>query len=82
MFELPKTFKAGRIWALTDCVMSNGALRCATGDCGGVLECAKAGIQRGRQTPVTLAEFTLNGNGSQDYYDVTLVDGYNLMISI
>ena len=62
--------------------MSNGAFRCATGDCGGVLECAKEGILSGGQTPASLAEFTLNGHGGQDYYDVSLVDGYNLMISI
>ena len=79
---MPKTFEAGRIWARTNCVKSNGALRCETGDCGGHLECAHGGIQRGGQTPASLAEFTLNGWGGQDYYDVSLVDGYNLMISI
>jgi len=31
--------------------------------------------------PATLAEFTLGANG-QDYYDVSLVDGYNIQISI
>jgi hypothetical protein len=82
IFSLPKTFEAGRIWARTDCTSLNGAFRCATGDCGGVLECAQGGIQRGGQTPASLAEFTLNGHGAQDYYDVSLVDGYNLMISI
>ena len=40
------------------------------------------GIQRGGQPPATLAEFTLNGWGNQDYYDVSLVDGYNLQMSI
>lgn len=37
---------------------------------------------RGGQPPVSLAEFTLNGHGSQDYYDVSMVDGYNLPILI
>ncbi|KAI3964206.1 hypothetical protein MKX01_025016 [Papaver californicum] len=32
--------------------------------------------------PATLLEFTLNGNGGKDYYDVSLVDGYNLPASI
>jgi hypothetical protein len=82
MFELPKKFEAGRILARTGCVVSKGAFRCATGDCLGGLECALEGIQRGGQTPASLAEFTLNGHGAQDYYDVSLVDGYNLMISI
>lgn len=33
--------------------------------------------------PATLAEFTLGGtSGNPDYYDVSLVDGYNLPVSI
>ncbi len=32
--------------------------------------------------PATLAEFTLSGAGGKDYYDVSLVDGYNLPIKI
>ena len=31
---------------------------------------------------MTLAEFSLNGWGSQDYYDISLVDGYNIQMSI
>jgi thaumatin family protein len=30
------------------------------------------------QPPVTLAEFTLNGANQQDYYDISLVDGYSV----
>lgn len=45
-----------------------------TGDCGsGQLECNGLGAA----PPVTLAEFTL-GTGGQDFYDVSLVDGYNM----
>ncbi len=32
--------------------------------------------------PVTLAEFTFDGAGGQDFYDVSLVDGYNLPLKI
>jgi len=32
--------------------------------------------------PVTLAEFTFDGWGGQDYYDISLVDGYNLPMQI
>lgn len=32
--------------------------------------------------PVSLAEFTLDGWQGQDYYDVSLVDGYNLPLAI
>ena len=31
---------------------------------------------------MSLAEFTFDGHGGQDYYDVSLVDGYNLPIAI
>ncbi|TFY83991.1 hypothetical protein EWM64_g20 [Hericium alpestre] len=32
--------------------------------------------------PATVAEWTLQGDGNQDFYDVSLVDGYNLPMSI
>ncbi|PIA24948.1 hypothetical protein AQUCO_14200018v1 [Aquilegia coerulea] len=67
---------SGRIWGRRDCVFNAaGKGRCATGDCGGSLYCN--GI--GGEPPATLAEITL---GAQDFYDVSLVDGYNLAISI
>ncbi|XP_074294510.1 thaumatin-like protein 1 [Silene latifolia] len=84
-FELPqggtRTFPAptgwsGRFWGRTGCTFdSSGAGSCSTGDCGsGQVECNGAGAA----PPATLAEFTLNGSGGQDFYDVSLVDGYNL----
>ncbi|CAD6269428.1 unnamed protein product [Miscanthus lutarioriparius] len=45
---------------------------CQTGDCGGALSCTLSG-----QPPMTLAEFTIIG-GSQDFYDISVIDGYNL----
>ncbi|KAB0793675.1 hypothetical protein PPYR_13295 [Photinus pyralis] len=65
---------AGRFWAKTWCV--NG--HCQTGDCGGRVECAGAG----GVPPVTLVEITLRGAGNQDFYDVSLVDGFNVLASI
>ncbi|RAL66034.1 hypothetical protein DID88_005695 [Monilinia fructigena] len=51
---------------------------CTTGDCGGRLDCAITG-----ETPVTLAEFDLAGNGgSQTFYDISLVDGYNIPLGL
>ncbi|XP_055804526.1 pathogenesis-related thaumatin-like protein 3.5 isoform X2 [Solanum dulcamara] len=48
------------------------------GDCGsGTLECTG-----GAAPPATLAEFTLNGADGLDFYDVSLVDGYNLPMLI
>jgi hypothetical protein len=34
------------------------------------------------QTPASLAEITFNGDKGQDFYDVSLVDGYNLPIKM
>ncbi|KAJ6346172.1 hypothetical protein OIU78_008743 [Salix suchowensis] len=54
---------------------STGKFSCVTGDCGsGKVEC----LGSGAQPPATLAEFTLNGADGLDFYDVSLVDGYNL----
>ncbi|KAJ8530269.1 hypothetical protein K7X08_037104 [Anisodus acutangulus] len=83
-FELPqdssRTFTAptgwsGRFWGRTSCSFDgSGSGSCGTGDCGsGQVECNGAGAA----PPATLAEFTL-GTGGQDFYDVSLVDGYNL----
>nr|CAB3495012.1 unnamed protein product [Digitaria exilis] len=67
---------SGRLWGRTLCVSSSGNhFACATGDCGsGDVECNGGGAA----TPATLAEFTLDGSGELDFFDVSLVDGYNL----
>ncbi|KAK7320185.1 hypothetical protein RJT34_04921 [Clitoria ternatea] len=74
--QLPALW-SGRFWGRHGCAFdASGRGRCATGDCGGSLFCNGAG----GTPPATLAEFTL-GN-EQDFYDVSLVDGYNLPIAI
>ncbi|WOL07311.1 kinesin-4-like [Canna indica] len=67
---------SGRFWGRTLCAAdSSGKFSCGTGDCGsGSVECSGGGAA----PPATLAEFTLNGSGGMDFYDVSLVDGYNL----
>lgn len=69
---------SGRFWARTGCSFDgSGHGSCATGDCAsGQIECNGAGA-----TAAALAEFTL-GSGSMDFYDVSLVDGYNLPVMI
>lgn len=74
----------GRVWGRTNCSFdSSGQAQggsntaCSTGDCGGALDCQIAGT-----APATLAEFTLHGGDSQTYYDLSLVDGYNLPIAV
>ncbi|XP_022749203.1 pathogenesis-related protein 5-like [Durio zibethinus] len=87
-FELPKdssrSFQAptgwsGRFWGRTGCTFDGSSSgTCLTGDCGsGQMECNGLG----GAPPVTLAEFTL-GTGGQDFYDVSLVDGYNIPMII
>ncbi|KAK9269943.1 hypothetical protein L1049_025516 [Liquidambar formosana] len=70
----------GRFWGRTLCSQdSTGKFSCVTGDCGsGKLECAGSGAT----PPATLAEFTLDGYGGRDFYDVSLVDGYNLPLLV
>eukprot|EP01018_Ginkgo_biloba_P038872 Gb_39066 [translate_table: standard] len=68
---------SGRFWGRTGCNFdASGAGSCTTGDCGKVLKCNHAG----GVPPVSLAEFTLGG--AKDFYDVSLVDGYNVPLSI
>lgn len=87
-FELPEdssrsflapTGWSGRFWGRTGCNFDgSGSGSCSTGDCGsGQVECNGAGAA----PPATLAEFTL-GTGGQDFYDVSLVDGYNVAMIV
>ncbi|CAN8327926.1 unnamed protein product [Cochlearia groenlandica] len=66
----------GRFWGRTGCNFDGSSSKvCSTGDCGsGEVECNGYGAE----PPATLAEFTLGSSGSLDFYDVSLVDGYNL----
>ncbi|KAG0584630.1 hypothetical protein KC19_3G224100 [Ceratodon purpureus] len=70
---------AGRFWGRTGCNFNSAGMGpCQTGDCGGKLKCNGAG----GNPPVTLAEFQLNGFQNKDFYDVSLVDGYNCPLRI
>ncbi|KAI0513891.1 hypothetical protein KFK09_009923 [Dendrobium nobile] len=71
---------SGRLWGRSLCSTdpSTAKFSCSTGDCGsGTLACSS-----GAAPPTTLAEFTLAGSGGLDFFDVSLVDGYNLPIVI
>nr|AEE63251.1 unknown [Dendroctonus ponderosae] len=67
----------GRFWSRTWCYEDENN-HCHTGDCGNKVECEGAG----GTPPATLIEFTLQGYGGLDYYDISLVDGYNSMASV
>ncbi|KAJ4847324.1 hypothetical protein Tsubulata_037253 [Turnera subulata] len=72
---------SGRLWGRSLCSQdpTTGKFTCLTGDCGSsTVECSGGGAA----PPATLAEFTLNGAGGLDFYDVSLVDGYNLPMLI
>ncbi|CAK9257706.1 unnamed protein product [Sphagnum jensenii] len=69
----------GRFWGRTDCVFgSSGLGSCVTGDCGGKMQCEGAG----GVPPASLFEITLDGANGMDFYDVSLVDGYNLPMRV
>jgi len=73
--NMPNQAWSGRFWARTGC-QADGS-HCQTGDCGG-LQCNG---NAGAMGP-TLAEFTLNAYMGADFYDVSMVDGYNVDIQI
>lgn len=80
-FQAPPGW-SGRFWGRTGCNFdpTTGQGSCATGDCGSnQIECNGAGAT----PPATLAEFFIGGGTTgQDFYDVSLVDGYNLPMMV
>ncbi|CAA0830340.1 Pathogenesis-related thaumatin superfamily protein [Striga hermonthica] len=69
---------SGRFWARFECSYGD-KFTCLSADCGsGQVECSQAGAA----PPASLVEFTLGGDGGKDFYDISLVDGYNLPVSV
>ncbi|KOM53362.1 hypothetical protein LR48_Vigan09g202100 [Vigna angularis] len=71
----------GRIWGRTLCTTDSitGKFSCATGDCSsGKIACNGSG----GSPPNTLVEFSLDGFNDIDFYDVSLVDGFNLPLIV
>ncbi|XP_051137043.1 osmotin-like protein [Andrographis paniculata] len=79
-FPAPSAHWSGRIWARTACShAAGGRFSCATGDCGGRLECNGLG----GAAPATLAQFSLHhGHADFSSYGVSLVDGFNLPMTV
>ncbi|XP_052199719.1 thaumatin-like protein [Diospyros lotus] len=64
----------GRFWGRTNCNFDEkGRGHCQTGDCDGLLECKGYGTP-----PNTLAEYALKQFSDLDFYDISLVDGFNV----
>ncbi|PAV18274.1 thaumatin [Pyrrhoderma noxium] len=78
-FSVPDNWKSGRIWGRRNCNFGSnpGPNSCATGGCNGGLLCVNPGVP-----PTSLAEWTLTAAGNKDFYDVSLVDGFDLPMSI
>jgi hypothetical protein len=74
---VPNNWPSARIWPRTGCSTQNGNFICETGQCKNNIECAgTTGVP-----PVTLAEFNL-ASPSGDWYDLSLVDGFSIPMSI
>ncbi|XP_054814036.1 thaumatin-like protein [Prosopis cineraria] len=72
--NVPAGTTSGRIWGRTNCNFDkSGRGSCRTGGCGGVLQCKLSGAK-----PTTLAEFSLNQANNLDYYDISVIDGFNI----
>lgn len=71
-----------RFWGRTGCRynIQDGKAQCETGSCGGAYDCSKNNLAG--QIPASLAEFCFQCGEGFTYYDVSLVDGYNLSIDI
>uniref|UniRef100_A0A0D9XVS1 Thaumatin-like protein n=1 Tax=Leersia perrieri TaxID=77586 RepID=A0A0D9XVS1_9ORYZ len=80
-FDVP-THWSGRVWPRRGCSFDAAGRHgsCATGDCGGgLLHCGGAA----GSTPATVVEMTLGTATSPvHFYDVSLVDGFNLPVSM
>ncbi|XVE99597.1 hypothetical protein REPUB_Repub03eG0214000 [Reevesia pubescens] len=79
VLELPDRW-SGRIWPRQGCCFDQtGKGSCQTGDCAGLLQCQGTG----GKPPATLVEMTLGSPTSAlHYYDVSLVDGFNVPVSM
>ena len=72
--DVPAGTTGGRVWARTGCSFdASGNGHCQTGDCGGKLSCTAYG-----SAPNTLAEFSLNQYSNLDFFDISVIDGYNV----
>ena len=72
--DFPGDWISGRIWPRTGC--DSNCSNCQTGDCGG-MECQRSG-----DNPASLFEISMDKNQGFDTYDGSLVDGYNIPISV
>jgi len=88
VIDVASNMVAGRFWPRTDCIHdSEGHLQCKTGQCyidpnDYVDDGTECNPKNGGQPPYTIAEMTLNAFGGPDFYDLSLVDGFTVPMTI
>ncbi|KAK1578552.1 hypothetical protein Q3G72_031154 [Acer saccharum] len=71
----PNFSDKGSIWARTNCEFdANGIGKCETGDCNGALYC----VASNATPPRTLAEYAFREFNNLDFFDVSLMEGFNV----
>ncbi len=75
---VPAAYPSARIWGRTGCTGTGASLSCDTGDCSGKLDCFGVGTAN----RATLFEMSLANLNGLDNYDVSLVSGYNLPLTV
>ncbi|KAF9591876.1 hypothetical protein IFM89_008922 [Coptis chinensis] len=74
ILNIKPSISSGRIWGRTNCTFdSSGRGSCVTGDCNGLLQCQSYGLP-----PNTMAEYSLAQINQMDFFDISLVDGFNI----
>ncbi|XP_042477054.1 protein P21-like [Macadamia integrifolia] len=70
---------SGRIWGRTNCTFdASGNGSCETGGCNNKFDCKEDKAV----SPVTLTEFSVNGLSNLDFYDLSLLHGFNIPMEI
>jgi hypothetical protein len=72
--QFPGDWISGRLWPRTGC--DSKCTNCQTGDCG-AMSCTRSG-----DNPASLFEISMDKTVGYDTYDGSLVDGYNVPISV
>nr|GME07516.1 osmotin-like protein [Ipomoea batatas] len=76
--NMPHGTSRGRIWGRTNCKFDgSGRGTCQTGDCGGTMTCSEWG-----KPPNTIAEFGINQPNNTDFFDISLLEGFNIPMSL
>ena len=79
---------SGRFWPMTGCSFDGSQECTGTGRCCDTGSCTISGGGFGLQcnnsgdSPNTVVEFTLTSGANNDFYDISLIDGYNVPVEM